>query len=247
VATPIEADGRTSSSAGTATVEADRSRILVVDDDDAIRSLLARFLRIEGYLVEEAADGPGAIALLATWSPDLMVLDLTLPSGDGLDVLTETRGTCDVPIILLTARGTEPDRLLGLRLGADDYVVKPFSLTEIAARISSILRRTKGSAGPGLLFDGLSIDVASREVRARGEVVPLTAMEFDLLVCLASSPRQVLRREQLLESVWRSSPAWQDPETVTEHVRRLRSHIEPDPGHPRWILTVRGVGYRFEP
>jgi len=222
-------------------------RILVVDDDEAVRAVLTRFLRIEGYQIDVASDGLDVMAILDTWSPDLMVLDLTLPSVDGLDILAATRREHDLPVILLTARGDEADRLIGLRMGADDYVVKPFSLTEIAARISSILRRTKAAGEPALNFDGLSIDVAGREVRVGGEVVSLTTKELDLLVCLASSPRKVFSRQQLLENVWKSSSAWQDPDTVTEHVRRLRKHIEEDPAHPRWITTARGVGYRFEP
>jgi DNA-binding response OmpR family regulator len=151
-------------------------------------------------------------------------------------------------VILLTGRGAQADRVLGLKLGADDYVVKPFSPAEVAARITSVLRRARPEAAPARLeFDGLSIDLATREVSVRGTIVPTTAKEFDLLVFLARSPRQVFSRQQLLEQVWQSSSAWQSPDTVTEHVRRLRRRIEEDPENPRWILTVWSVGYRFQP
>ncbi len=226
---------------------ANRNRILVVDDDAGVRALLSRYLELEGFEVAVAADGRAAIAVLEEQAPDLMLLDLGLGSVDGLDILTEARQKCDVPIIVLTGRDAEGDRVLGLKMGADDYVVKPFSPAEISARISSVLRRTKSAPLPGLDFDGLSIDVTTREVQVRGELVPTTAKQFDLLVFLASSPRQVFSRDQLLNHVWQSSSEWQDADTVTEHVRRLRRRIEEDPEHPRWIITVWGVGYRFEP
>jgi two-component system, OmpR family, phosphate regulon response regulator PhoB len=222
--------------------------VLVVDDDEGVRALLTRYLEMEGFEVEVATDGMAAMEILDKRRPDLVLLDLSLPSVDGLDVLTATRRKSDVPIILLTGRDAEGDRVLGLKLGADDYVVKPFSPAEIAARIETVLRRSRSAPVLSQLeFDGLSIDTLTREVRVKGEVVPATAKEFDLLVFLASSPRQVFSRDQLLEHVWRSSPAWQDSDTVTEHVRRLRKRIEDDPEHPRWITTVWSVGYRFEP
>ncbi len=225
----------------------DPYRILVVDDDEGVRALLSRYLEMEGFQVEVAADGRSAIAILGDRAPDLMLLDLGLPVVDGLDILTEARRKSDMPIILLTGRGSDADRVLGLKLGADDYVVKPFSPAEVSARISTILRRTKPAATPRLEFDGLSIDVTTREVRVKGNVVSTTAKQFDLLAFLASSPRQVFSREQLLHHVWQSSSEWQDTDTVTEHVRRLRRSIEDDVEHPRWIITVWSVGYRFEP
>jgi len=224
--------------------------ILVVDDDDAVRTMLSRALTAEGFAVEVAADGDAARSALANQEPDLVVLDLTLPSEDGLDILAGLRETSDVPVILLTGRGAEHDRILGLKLGADDYLVKPFSPGELAARISSVLRRTRRSAvaAPTVLdFGTLRIELETREVEVHGAKVDFTAKEFDLLAYLAGSPRQVFAREQLLQQVWDSSSDWQDSATVTEHVRRLRRKIEDNPDEPRWIKTVRGVGYRFEP
>jgi two-component system, OmpR family, phosphate regulon response regulator PhoB len=204
---------------------------------------------MEGFSVGQVADGGGALSAIASAKPDLVLLDLMLPAQDGLDVLTQLRRVSDVPVILLTARGSEADRILGLKLGADDYVVKPFSPGELTARINSVLRRTRhgGSAQSVLQFDGLSLDLGTREVTVGGLLVTTTAREFDLLAFLAASPRQVFSRQQLLANVWDSSEEWQDPDTVTEHIRRIRRRIEPDPDHPRWIKTVRGVGYRFDP
>jgi DNA-binding response OmpR family regulator len=178
------------------------------------------------------------------------VLDMMLPGVNGLDVLRRVRTTSDVPVIMLTARSEESDRVAGLELGADDYVVKPFSPRELAARVNGVLRRTTGrqATPPGpIVFGELSIDPLSREVTLEGRAVEMTPKEFDVLAFLASSPRQVFSRAQLLESVWQSSPEWQDPATVTVHVRRIRNKIEVDPETPRWITTVWGVGYRFEP
>ncbi len=223
-------------------------RVLVVDDDEAVRVLLTRYLEMEGFQVEQVADGGAALAAIAASNPDLVLLDLMLPAQDGLDILTRLRRDSQVPVILLTARGSEADRIMGLKLGADDYVVKPFSPGELAARVQSVLRRTRTAQAPPVLqFDGLALDLATREVTAGDLVVPTTAREFDLLAFLASSPRQVFSREQLLANVWDSSAEWQDPDTVTEHIRRVRRRIEPDPDRPRWIKTVRGVGYRFDP
>jgi DNA-binding response OmpR family regulator len=223
-------------------------RVLVVDDDASVRALLARYLEVEGYQVDEAADGQEAMVAVTRQPPDLVLLDVMMPGEDGLDVLVRLRKTSDVPVILLTARGDETDRVLGLKLGGDDYIVKPFSPAELTARIASVLRRGQRTAlPPRLEFEGLSLDLTTREVWLGGELVPTTSKEFDLLVFLASSPRQVFSREQLLERVWESSSAWQDPDTVTEHIRRVRRRIEADPARPRWIRTVRGAGYRFEP
>jgi two-component system phosphate regulon response regulator PhoB len=223
-------------------------RILVVDDDEAVRSLLTRYLELEGFDVDQAVDGQSALTSLAQQPPDLVLLDLMMPVEDGLDILTRLRRTSDVPVILLTSRGSEGDRILGLKLGADDYVVKPFSPGELAARIHSVLRRTRTSEARSVIeFDGLTLDLATREVIMGGLTITTTAREFDLLAFLAASPRQVFSRQQLLTQVWGSSSEWQDPDTVTEHVRRIRRRIEANPDQPRWIKTVRGVGYRFEP
>jgi two-component system, OmpR family, phosphate regulon response regulator PhoB len=232
-------DGRTGSA----------GKVLVVDDDEAVRVLLTRYLEMEGFSVDQVADGGGALNAITASKPDLVLLDLMLPAQDGLDILTQLRRNSDVPVILLTARGSEADRILGLKLGADDYVVKPFSPGELTARINSVLRRTRHS-GPTqslLQFEGLTLDLGTREVNVGGLMVNTTAREFDLLAFLAASPRQVFSRQQLLANVWDSSEEWQDPDTVTEHIRRIRRRIEPDPDHPRWIKTVRGVGYRFDP
>ncbi len=223
-------------------------RILVVDDDEGVRALLTRYLELEGYEVEQAGDGASAMAALKAHPPDLLLLDVMLPSEDGLHILTRLRKDSDVAVILLTGRDAEADRVLGLKLGADDYVVKPFSPAEIAARIATVLRRVRpAAASTRLEFDGLTIDMTTREVAVRGQPITTTAKEFDLLAFLASSPRQVFSREQLLEHVWQSSSAWQSADTVTEHIRRLRKRIEQDPEHPKWIATVWSVGYRFEP
>jgi DNA-binding response OmpR family regulator len=241
--------------------EAPSRRILVVDDEPQIRGLLKRLLTIDGYDVLEAEDGHSALELAAKEPLDLVILDLMMPARDGLDILGDLRKTSDVPVILLSARGDEGDRVIGLKLGADDYVVKPFSAAELSARIGSVLRRSTTSPPPAptpaaapaarsercLRFDGLQIDLDTREVQVKGESVDTTAKEFDVLVFLAASPRQVFSRQQLLEHVWSSSSEWQSEATVTEHIRRLRRKIEADPDRPRWVTTARGVGYRFEP
>ncbi|MEA2827297.1 MAG: hypothetical protein QOG43_1736 [Actinomycetota bacterium] len=212
-----------------------------------MRALLARYLEIEGYQVDQASDAQGVYQAMAEAPPDLVLLDVMLSPDDGLAVLSRVRQESDVAVILLTGKGAEADRIVGLKLGADDYVVKPFSPAEVEARIASVLRRMRPVTPPALTFDGLSIDVITRDVRVGDELVPLTAMEFDLLTFLASSPKQVFSRDQLLAQVWNSSPDWQSPGTVTEHIRRLRKRIEVDPEQPRWITTVWGVGYRFNP
>jgi DNA-binding response OmpR family regulator len=220
--------------------------VLVVDDDPDIRTLLNRYLTSDGFEVDEAPDGAAAMAAIARRQPDLILLDLRLATEDGFDVLDRVRKTSDVPVIMLTGRTAESDRVLGLRLGADDYVVKPFSPAELSARIATVLRRTRPKA-TRLDFGDLALDLRTREVWVRGQAVSTTAKEFDLLAFLASSPRQVFSREQLLSQVWGTYDDWQDPATVTEHIRRVRGHIEADQKHPRWIVTVRGVGYRFDP
>ncbi|MGH9010404.1 MAG: response regulator [Acidimicrobiia bacterium] len=227
--------------------------VLVVDDEPMLRNLLSRLLRMEGYEVLEAEDGQTALDLCASEKPDLVLLDVMLPARSGLDVLGDLRHTSDIPVILVSALAEEADRVIGLKMGADDYVTKPFSAAELSARIESVLRRAamRGAAPEAtsrrLSFEGLAIDLVTREVRVAGEKTEMTAKEFDLLAYLAGSPRQVFSREQLLQQVWGSSSNWQSDATVTEHVRRLRRKIEDDPDNPRWITTVRGVGYRFEP
>lgn len=221
------------------------SRILVVDDEPTVREVVVRYLELDGFVVRESADGDDLLAIVEEFAPDLIVLDVMLPHRSGLDVLRELGQR--TPVILLTARTDEADRVLGLELGADDYVVKPFSPRELVARVRSVLRRsTPPAAAAVLTFDTLVVDTTSREVTVDGLAVALTAKEFDLLAYLAAHPRQVFSRAQLLVSVWDSSPDYQDPATVTVHVRRLRNKIEHDPEQPRWISTVWGVGYRFE-
>ncbi len=226
------------------------TRVLVIDDEPTVREVVAGYLRRDGHLVSEAADGPTAIRLLDSEKPDLVVLDMMLPGVNGLDILRRIRASGDLPVIMLTARSEESDRVAGLELGADDYVVKPFSPRELAARVNGVLRRAAPKVVPvsgRLEFDGLVIDNRSREVHRGGALVELTPKEFDVLAYLAAQPRQVFSRADLLKDVWQSSPDWQDSATVTVHVRRIRNKIEVDPENPRWITTVWGVGYRFEP
>ena len=222
--------------------------ILVVDDDldlvDVVRSALER----EGFSVDDASDGATALDKIADDAPELVVLDLGLPKVRGLDVLRQVRADTAVPVIVLSGRSDEADRIIGLELGADDYVVKPFSPRELVARVRSVLRRSHSTRLPmSLKFPDLELDLTSREVRVRDEPVELRRREFDLLAFLCSSPRQVFTREQLLRNVWDSEPEWQGVGTVSEHVHRLRAKVEVDPARPRRILTVRGVGYRFVP
>ncbi|MDQ6698254.1 MAG: response regulator transcription factor [Actinomycetota bacterium] len=222
--------------------------ILLIDDDAQIRTLLSRLLDQDGYRSIQAVDAPTAMDMVVQSHPDLVLLDVLMPTTDGIELLKQIREASDVPVIMLTALGNEADRVLGLRMGADDYVVKPFSAGELTARIDSVLRRsrsTNGATEPTSKI--LDIDASSRDVHVRGMLVDLTAKEFDLLAFLAASPRQVFTRAQLLDHVWASSSEWQDTATVTEHVRRLRQKIEQDPENPLLLQTVRGVGYRFEP
>jgi DNA-binding response OmpR family regulator len=229
------------------------TRILVVDDDPEITKLLEKFLSNEGYEVSVASNGAGALSAASSSEPDLVILDIVLGSEDGREVLRELRLISDVPTIFLTGRGLESERIAGLKLGADDYMVKPFSLGEMSARIESILRRSGANTSqhhieaPNIVYGTLQINENTHEVRLGGELLDLTSKEFALLNFMATTPRQVYSRAQLLEHVWASSSEWQNEATVTEHIRRLRSKIEQDPDKPLWIKTVRGVGYRFEP
>ncbi len=224
------------------------NRILIVDDEPRVREVVAAYLEREGCRVLEAGDADAARRHLAGPAPDLVILDIMFPGASGLDLLTELRRQSDVPVILLTARAAEADRVLGLELGADDYVIKPFSPRELVARVRSVLRRTAATPVDSTLsFDGLVIDTSSRIVTVDGRRVELTAREFDLLAFMASHTGQVFSRAQLLEQVWDSSAEWQDPATVTVHVRRIRQKIERDPAEPVWLQTAWGVGYRFQP
>ncbi len=225
--------------------------VLVVDDEPMVREVVAKYLQVDGFEVHEAADGDEAMRWLGEHQPDLVVLDIMLPGADGLTVLRHIRSIGDVPVILLTARAEEVDRIVGLELGADDYVVKPFSPRELAVRVRTVLRRTKAPSpvleSSVLTFGPLRIEPLTREVAVDGTAVALTPKEFDLLAFLATSPRQVFSRRQLLSQVWDSSPDYQDPATVTVHIGRLRQKLEESPEEPRWLTTVWGVGYRFEP
>ncbi len=223
--------------------------VLVVDDEPIVRDVVVRYLRREGYETLEADDGDRARIMLERNSPDLVVLDVMLPGTDGLELCRWIRSRSELPVILLTARGEEADRIVGLELGADDYVTKPFSPRELAARVRTVLRRSTpapGAEGERLEFDGLTLDTETREVRKAGEELKLTAKEFDLLWFLASNPRRVFSRDQLMSRVWGYEAAL-DTGTVTVHMRRLREKIEDAPSHPRFLQTVWGVGYRFVP
>jgi two-component system, OmpR family, phosphate regulon response regulator PhoB len=228
-----------------------RARVLVVDDDEQLAELLRFVLAGEGYEVVVALDAASAIANAHEENLDLVVLDVGLGNDDGRMVLAEIRKLRDLPVIFMSGQGDPAERILGLRLGADDYLVKPFAPLELAARVASVLRRAQRSnteapeAAPPI--DGVVVDERTRDVFVDRRPVELTAKEFDLLAFFVRSPRQVFSRGQLLEHVWASRPGWQDEATVTEHVRRLRYKIEKDPENPRWLTTVRGVGYRFEP
>jgi len=226
------------------------NRVLVVDDDPTVSEVVTLYLEREGYEVEVVADGLLAVERATADPPDLVVLDLMLPGIDGLEVCRRLRALAPVPVIMLTARGEETDRIIGLDLGADDYLTKPFSPRELMSRVRAVLRRAQAplpASGLPAVFEAgpLSVDLPAHEARLHGEVIALTAREFELLVHLMRNPRRAFRREELLEAVW----GWTfgDTSTVTVHVRRLREKIEADPANPRHLTTVWGVGYRFEP
>ena len=225
-----------------------KTRVLVVEDEPTVADVVVRYLKRDGHDVEVAADGAAALRAFDSFRPDLIVLDLMLPEIDGVDVCRRIRSESSVPIIMLTARTGEADRLTGFDFGADDYVTKPFSPRELAARVEAILRRT-GRSGEGssvLRHGDLRIDRGARTVTSRAGELRLTAREFDLLLVLASHPRQVFTREQLITLVWDPDTDTEE-NTVTVHMRRLRSKIESDPSRPRYLKTVWGVGYKFEP
>ena len=225
------------------------NRILVVDDERIVTEVVERYLRLEGYEIRVAENGTQALEIAGEWHPNLVVLDLMLPQVDGLEVCRQLRQKGPVPIIMLTAKGEETDRIVGLELGADDYVVKPFSPRELVARVKSVLRRTSDSLGQqtdGLLrYGDLFIDPAAREVIIRGNHINLTGKEFDLLYFLASHPNQVFTREHIMNQVWDYSYS-AEYGTITVHIRRLRAKLETEPLKPRFLKTLWGVGYKFE-
>jgi two-component system response regulator ResD len=222
--------------------------VLVVDDEPTLREVVVRYLEREGYRALEAGDGDEAEALLREGAPSLVILDLMLPGTDGLELCRRIRARSGLPVIMLTARGEEADRIVGLELGADDYVTKPFSPRELVARVRTVLRRTSRleQTQERIEHGDLVLDSGTRDVRRDGRLVKLTAKEFDLLWFLASHPRRVFSREHLMSSVWGYAAAF-DTGTVTVHIRRLRAKIEDDPARPRHLETVWGVGYRFTP
>jgi len=224
------------------------ARILVVDDEANIRRIVSSYLRADGFEVVEAGDGRTALAAFARSSPDLVILDVMMPGGDGIEVLRELRRRSDVYVIMLTARAEETDRVIGLSVGADDYITKPFGAKELVARVKAVLRRRREGAGAvddeeTLRLDGLIIDVARHEVTRDGEPVALTALEFELLAALAASPGRVFSRRQLLERVWGWDYAG-DERLVDVHIRKLRRALGDDASDARFIATVRGVGYK---
>jgi two-component system response regulator ResD len=230
--------------------------ILVVEDEPSIAEVVGLYLQRAGYQIQTAPDGKAAMSMLEAHIPDLVVMDVMLPEIDGLSLTRWLRERSDVPVILLTARREEIDRIAGLEMGADDYVVKPFSPQELVSRVRAVLRRTNRASSKGdqtaqqsekpLTFGELIIDALSRTVTLESRDIVLTAKEFDLLHLLAQHPRQVFTREQLLERVW-GGAAYIDPSTVTVHIRRVREKIEKDPSNPARLVTVWGVGYKFEP
>jgi two-component system, OmpR family, response regulator ResD len=225
-----------------------RGSVLVVDDEPTITEVVARYLQRAGYETRVAADGLEALRVAREERPDLVVLDLMLPGMDGLEVMRRLREDDGISVILLTAKGEATDRVIGLRLGADDYVVKPFSPAELVARVDAVLRRIDSSPQrvEPISFDGLELDPAARRVTVRGQEVQLTVREYELLLFFMRHPGQVFSRDQLMDAVWQYS-FYTDTSTVTVHVRRLRAKIEEDPSDPRWLQTVWGVGYRFQP
>ena len=229
----------------------DKKSILIVEDEPSIAEVVSLYLQRAGFQTRHASDGKTAMTLVDEQIPELAIVDIMLPEIDGLSLTRWIRDRSNIPIILLTARREEADRIAGLEMGADDYVVKPFSPQELVSRVRAVLRRTgreqnNAESDQTLTFENLSIDLRSRTVTRAGKELTLTAKEFDMLYVLASHPRQVYTRDQLIERIW-GGTEYIDPGTVTVHVRRLREKIEADPSSPNRILTVWGVGYKFEP
>jgi DNA-binding response OmpR family regulator len=225
------------------------TRVLVVEDDQTLAEVVETYLTREGFTVHLAADGATGLEQALRLEPDLVVLDLMLPVLDGFEVCRRLRKVLPIPVIMLTARGEEDDRIAGLELGADDYLTKPFSPRELTARVKAVLRRAGGGVAPtsgaALEAGQIELDLVAHEARRSGNVLSLTAKEFDLLAHFMAHPRRAFRRDELLEQVWGWS--YGDTATVTVHVRRLREKVEQDPSSPKHLCTVRGVGYRFEP
>lgn len=227
------------------------TQILVVEDEPSLAEVVGLYLKRAGFQVQVASSGGQAMSILEKRIPDFVILDVMLPEVDGLSIARWLRDHSDVPIILVTARREEVDRIAGLEMGADDYVVKPFSPQELVSRVRAVLRRVgRDQAGAesekALKFDSIQIDPRTRVVMVNESQVELTAKEFDMLYLLARHPKQVFTRDQLLERVW-GGAEYIDPGTVTVHVRRLREKIEDDPSTPKHLLTIWGVGYKFEP
>jgi DNA-binding response OmpR family regulator len=229
-----------------------KTSVLVVEDDPNVSEVVARYLERDGFDVHTVADGRDALREALEALPDIVVLDIMLPGMDGLEFCRKLRAKAPIPIIMLTALGEESDRVMGLELGADDYSAKPFSPRELVARVRSVLRRAKGPLAAGspelarsLSFGDLQVDLGSRQVTVGGSEASLTSREFELLAFMALHPKRVFERDELLENVWGYS--FGDRSTVTVHIRRLREKIEKDPADPRWIHTVWGIGYRFDP
>jgi DNA-binding response OmpR family regulator len=226
-------------------------QILIVEDEPSLAEVTGLYLKRAGFQVQIAHDGKQAMSILEKHIPDFVIMDLMLPGVDGIALTRWLRDRSDVPIIMVTARREEVDRIAGLEMGADDYVVKPFSPQELVSRVRAVLRRTgrdqaEAESERALSFESMSIDPRTRVVTVRESNVDLTAKEFDMLYLLARHPKQVFTRDQLLERVW-GGAEYIDPGTVTVHVRRLREKIESDPSKPKKLLTVWGVGYKFEP
>jgi two-component system, OmpR family, response regulator ResD len=225
------------------------ARVLVVDDEPIVRDVLRRYLARDGFEVHQAGDGEAALASFQADPPDLVLLDLMLPLKGGIEVFARIREHSDTPVIMLTAKGQRADRIVGLEIGADDYVVKPFSPREVLARVRTVLRRAgvpAGSRNPIVQVGGLRIDPGAREVLRRERRLLLTPKEFDLLHFLADNAGRAFTRTELLDELWDFAYDG-DPSTVTVHIRRLRAKIEDDPSHPQHLVTVWGVGYRFDP
>ena len=225
-------------------------QILIVEDEPSLAEVTGLYLKRAGFQVQFAYDGKQAMAILEKQIPDFVIMDIMLPEIDGISLTRWLRDRSDVPIIMVTARREEVDRISGLEMGADDYVVKPFSPQELVSRVRAVLRRmgrdqAEAESERALSFESISIDPRTRVVTVKESVVDLTAKEFDMLYLLARHPKQVFTRDQLLERVW-GGAEYIDPGTVTVHVRRLREKIETDPSKPKHLLTVWGVGYKFE-